>query len=70
VNEEAERRLLAAYIHGLRGTVGQQVQYQMPATMDQAVKLAVTVENAERHKQLAGGARRVFANKGAPKCYR
>jgi hypothetical protein len=64
VNEEAERRLLAAYIHGLRGVVGQQVQYQMPVTMDQAVKLAVTVENAEKHKQLAGGAKRVFANKG------
>jgi hypothetical protein len=70
VNEEAERRLLAAYIHGLRGVVGQQVQYQMPVTMDQAVKLAVTVENAERHKNLAGGARKIFANKEAPACYR
>jgi DNA-binding MurR/RpiR family transcriptional regulator len=43
VNEEAERRLLATYIHGLRGVVGQQVQIQIPNTMAQAVKLSVTV---------------------------
>jgi hypothetical protein len=29
INEEAERRLLAAYIHGLNGIVGQQVQFQI-----------------------------------------
>jgi hypothetical protein len=27
INEEAESRLLAAYVHGLRGIVGQQVQH-------------------------------------------
>ena len=48
INEEAERRLLTAYIHGLRGVVGQQVQFQMPSAVGQAVKLAVTVENAEK----------------------
>jgi hypothetical protein len=51
-NEEAERRLLAANIHGLKGVVGQQVQFQMPGTMEQAIKLAVTIENVEKHKQL------------------
>jgi hypothetical protein len=33
INEEAESKLLAAYVHGLRGMVGQQVQFQMPSTM-------------------------------------
>ena len=36
-NMEAERILLAAYIHGLRGVVGQLVQFQMPRIMEQAV---------------------------------
>jgi len=31
--EKAEGRLLAAYIYGLRGIVRQQVQFQMPSTM-------------------------------------
>jgi hypothetical protein len=52
INEEAERRLLAAYIYGLKGIVGQQVQFQMPSTMEQAVRLAVTVENVERLRQM------------------
>jgi hypothetical protein len=49
INEEAERRLLAAYAHGLRGIVGQQVQFQMPSTMEQALRLSVTVEKVEKH---------------------
>jgi hypothetical protein len=70
INEEAERRLLATYIHGLRGVVGQQVQFQMPSTMEQAVMLAVTVENVEKHKQMVGGSRKVFANGKEIECYR
>jgi hypothetical protein len=31
--------------------------------MEQAVKLAVTVENVEKHKQMVGGSRNVFANR-------
>jgi hypothetical protein len=50
LNEEAERRLVAAYINGLRGIAGQQVTFRMPATMDKAVRLAVTIENAEQQK--------------------
>ena len=41
INEEAERRFLAAYINGLKVVVRQQVQFQMPSTMEQAVQLAV-----------------------------
>jgi hypothetical protein len=54
---------LAAYIHGLKGTVGQQVQFQMPTSVEQAVKLAVTVENVEKHRQMVGVSRKVFANR-------
>jgi hypothetical protein len=48
INEEVGRILLAAYVHGLRGIVGQQIQFQMPNTMEQAVRSAVTVENVEK----------------------
>ena len=70
INEEAERRLLAAYTHGLKGVVGEQVQFQMPSTMEQAVKLAVTVQNVEKHKQMVAGSRKVFANRKEIECYR
>jgi hypothetical protein len=69
INEEAERRLLAAYIHGLRGVIGQQVQFQMPSTMEQAVKLAVTVENVERIRQLKEGPRKIFTAKQDHRCF-
>ena len=63
INEEAERRLLAAYIRGLRGVVGQQVEFEMPMKLEQAVKLAVTVENIQKHRQMVTGSRPVFANR-------
>jgi hypothetical protein len=65
-----DRRFLAAYIHWLKGVVGQQVQFQKPSTKEQAVKLAVTVENVEKHKQMVGGSRKVFANRKEIECYR
>lgn len=48
IDEEAERRLLAAYINGLQGVVGQQVRYRLPNTMQEAVQIATTVASAER----------------------
>jgi hypothetical protein len=69
IKEEAERRLLAAYIHGLKGVVGQQVQFQMPSTMEQAVRLAVTVENVERLRQMKEGPRKIFTARPEIKCY-
>jgi hypothetical protein len=60
INEEAERRLLAAYIHGLKGVVGQQVRYQMPSTKEQAVTLAVTTENVKMHQQMREGPKEIF----------
>jgi hypothetical protein len=50
--------------------VGQEVQFQMPTTMGQAVNLALTVENVEKQKQLVGGPKKVFANKMGVKCYK
>ena len=40
--------------------MGQQVQFQMPNTMEQAVKLAITVENDEKQKQMVGGSKKVL----------
>jgi hypothetical protein len=47
--------------------VGQQVQFQMPSTMEQA---AVTVENVEKHKQLTEGPRKVIAARSDVESYR
>ena len=48
INEEAERRLVAAYINGLADLVGPQMRFRMPSTSEKAVEVAVTVSNAER----------------------
>jgi len=61
INEEAERRLVAAYINGLAGIVGQQVRFRMPHTLEEAVQVAVTVSNAEWMR--APDTRRVFSTK-------
>jgi hypothetical protein len=42
----------------------------MPTIMKQAVKLAVTVENVEKHKQMVGGSKKVFGNRKEIECYR
>jgi hypothetical protein len=59
INEEAERRLVAAYINGLMGIVGQQVRFRMPHTLEEAVQVVVTVNNAERLR--APDTKRVFS---------
>jgi hypothetical protein len=61
INEEAERRLVAAYINGLGGIIGQQLRFRMPNTLDEAVEIAVTVSNAERMR--TQDAKRVFSTK-------
>lgn len=47
INEEAERRMLAAYINGLSGTVGTQVRYRMPSTLTEALQIAITVQEVD-----------------------
>lgn len=47
INEEGERRMLAAYINGLSGTVGTQVRYRMPSTLTEALQIATTVQEVD-----------------------
>jgi hypothetical protein len=46
-NEQAERMLLSAFIHGLSSTPGKMVRFSMPATAEEALRIAVTVSQAE-----------------------
>lgn len=48
--EEAERRLLAAYVAGLRGEIGKYVRLGRPKTMKDAVELAITATNEARQE--------------------
>jgi hypothetical protein len=47
LNKEAEKRLLAAFISGLRGVPGKHVRLQMPDTIDRALNMAVVATNVE-----------------------
>jgi hypothetical protein len=60
-NEEAKRRLVAAYINGLAGSVGQQVRFRTPLTLEEAVQVALTVNNAKQLR--APDTNRVFGAK-------
>ena len=42
LNAEAERRLLAVFINGLKGNPGLQVRYQKPETLEKALKIATS----------------------------
>jgi len=61
ISEEAEQRLVAAYINGLGGIVGQQVRFRMPSSLDEAVQVVITVSNAKGTKLT--DTRRVFSAK-------
>ena len=72
INEEAERRLVAAYINGLGGIVGQQLRFRMLSSLEEAVQVAITISIAKRTKQ--PDTKRVFSAKrdgGSPafECY-
>ena len=45
--------------------MGQQAQFQISSMMKQAIRLVITVENAEEHKQMVGGSRKVFASRNS-----
>jgi hypothetical protein len=49
--ENAERMLLASYISGFIGQPGKQVRYAAPVSMDQAIRIAVSVDEAERQEK-------------------
>ena len=50
--------------------MGEQVQIQVRSSIEQAVELAVTVENFEKHKQIVAGSRKVFTKRKEIECYR
>jgi hypothetical protein len=49
--EQAERMLLATFTAGLLSAAGRQVRYAMPRTMDEAIKIAITVNQAEMQER-------------------
>ena len=46
-NEQAEQMLLSAFTKGLTGTAGRQVRFSYPETSEEALRIAVTVSQAE-----------------------
>jgi hypothetical protein len=46
-----DRRLLAAFINRLIGTVGKQIRMQMPDNIDKALNMAIVVTNAKREEK-------------------
>jgi hypothetical protein len=54
INQEADRRLLAAFINGLLGTVGKLVRMQMPDSIDKALNMAVVATTAEKEEKAMG----------------
>ena len=46
-NEQAERLLLSAFSKGIVGTAGKQIRYAYPAPVEEALRIAVTVSQAE-----------------------
>jgi hypothetical protein len=46
-NEQVERILLVSFTSGLQGNRGKHTRFSMPSTMEDAIKMAVTVEQAE-----------------------
>lgn len=65
INEEAERRLLAAFTNGLSGNVGVQVMYRMPSTFAEALNHALSVSAVDKGKRING--EQVFATTSYPK---
>jgi len=66
INQEADRRLLAAFINGLIGTPRKHVRLQMPENVDRALNMAIVATNAEKEERELGtvdrgNSARVFA---------
>jgi hypothetical protein len=49
--ENAERMLLATYVAWLTGTPGRQVRYANPQTVQQALQIALSVQEAEKQER-------------------
>jgi len=51
INQEADKRLLAAFINGLKRASGKQVRLHMPETIDKAPNMAIVATNAEKEEK-------------------
>jgi tRNA A37 N6-isopentenylltransferase MiaA len=49
-NENAERMLLASFVAGLAGQAGSQTRFSNPQSLEQALKIALTVQEAEKQE--------------------
>jgi hypothetical protein len=49
--ENAERMLLSNFIAGLHGVPGRQTRFSNPQDIDQAIKIALAVQEAERQER-------------------
>jgi hypothetical protein len=52
-NENAERMILATFVTGLKGIPGRQVRYANPQTLEQALQIALFVQEAERQEKFS-----------------
>jgi len=52
-NENAERMLLASFVTGLTGIHGTQCRYANPQNTDQALRIALSVQEAERQEKIS-----------------
>jgi len=52
-HENAERMLLASFLTGLGGTPGKQTRYANPQTVDEALKIALSVQEAEKQERFS-----------------
>jgi hypothetical protein len=70
INQEADRRLLAAFINGLHGAPGRHLRMQMPDHIDKALNMAIVATNAEKEEKASvreeqGMNARVFTVRGS-----
>jgi hypothetical protein len=56
VDEEAERRMLASFLHGLQGKPGEVTRFRFPTKWEDAVQWALLVEAEEASKPSESGA--------------
>jgi hypothetical protein len=49
--ENAERMMLATFVSALTGVPGRRVRFANPQDVDQALKIAITVQEAEKQER-------------------
>jgi len=49
-NEDANRMILVSFVAGLAGEAGRQTRFLNPQSLDQALKIVLTVQEAEKQE--------------------